>query len=249
MSVRLGHRHQRRWVAIALANCCFLSAVTLETADRAIAAEPTKPVLPANLRAVNIWQRVLGSAKLPAPWRVAPCPGNAPLLCVSYQGAFVGTVEMGTYLLESRADFQKLLAHVGIPAKANAADPQYRSRLLTALKAWVNDYYAFFKKDRIPEYGDKIMFMAQPPTQVTVGKLAGLRYGFAGVKQTDRSIHEARVGYVAFDGTALYVITTASDALSETGNFKAIEDFQRFEPHLQTLVAGLKLPIARPARR
>ncbi len=228
---------------------CLLSTMSFCKTDRAIAADPTKSVLPANLRAVNIWQRVLGSTKTPVPWRVAPCEGTAPLLCVSNQGDFVGTVEMGTYLLESRADFRKLLTNAGIPAKANAVDPKYRSRLITALTAWVTDYYAFLKKDRTPEYGDTITFTTQPPTPVTVGKLTGLRYGFAGTKQTDRGIHEQRVGYVAFDGTTLYVITTAFDAMSETGKFKTLENFQRFEPYLQTLVAELKLPIAHSAQR
>lgn len=241
-------QHRRQWASIVLIGS-LLSTMSFCKPDRAIAVDPAKPVLPAKLRAANIWLRVLGSAKMPAPWRVAPCEGTAPLLCVSHQRDFVGTVELGTYLLESRADFRKLLTNAGIPAKANAADPKYRSRLITALTAWVNDYYAFFKKDRIPEYGDTITFTPQPPTSVTVGKLTGLRYGFAGIKQTDRGIHEQRVGYVAFDGTTLYVITTAVDAMSETGKFKTIEDFQRFEPYLQTLVAGLQLPIARPARR
>jgi hypothetical protein len=213
----------------------------------AIAAEPAKPALPASLRTVNLWTRALGAAKLPEPWRAAPCDTKAPLLCVYHQGTFVGTIEMGTYLIGSRADLKKKLTEAGIPATANAADPKYRSQLEKALKAWVADYYAFFKKDRGSEYGKQITFTAQPPTRVTIGKLTGLRYGFAGVKQ-DSSIHEKRVGYVAFDGTTLYIITTAFDTMSETGKFKTLEDFQRFESSFSKLVAGMKLPIAKPVR-
>ena len=212
------------------------------------AGEPTKPALPSNLRAVNLWTRVLGTAKLPEPWRAAPCDSKAPLLCVYHQGTFVGTIEMGTYLLGSRADLKKKLSEAGIPATANAADSKYRDQLEMSLKAWVADYYAFFKKDRGSVYGNKITFTAQPPVRVTIGKLTGLRYGFVGVKQ-DSKIHEKRVGYVAFDGATLYIITTAFDAMSEIGKFKALDDFQRVEPYLNKLVAGLQLPIAKPTAR
>ncbi|MBW4578570.1 MAG: hypothetical protein KME42_03230 [Tildeniella nuda ZEHNDER 1965/U140] len=244
------------WMAIAVTFTAMLGGQLI--VPSAIAADlakpdPAKPDLakpdlakPANLRAVNIWTRVLGTAKLPEPWRIAPCNSKAPLLCVYHQGAFVGNVELGTYLISSRADLRKKLTEAGIPAKAYA-DPKYRSQVETALKAWVADYYAVFKDDRKSAYGNKITFTAQPPTRATIGKLTGLRYGFAGVKQ-DSSIHEKRVGYVAFDGAMLYIITTASDATSETGKFKTLEDFQRFEPSLTKLVTGLQLPIAKPAR-
>ena len=255
------------WMAIAVTSVAMVGihlvgAIAAEPAQpiaaeptQAIAAEPAKPStaepvksgLPANFRAVNIWTRVLGTTKLPEAWRVAPCDTKAPLLCVYHQSTFVGTIEMGTYLIGSRADLSKKLTEAGIPAAAYA-DPQYRSQLETALKAWVADYYAFFKKDRGSAYGSKITFTPQPPTRITIGKLTGLRYGFAGVKQ-DSKIHEKRVGYVAFDGAMLYIITTAFDATSETGKFKTLEDFQHFEPYLTKLVTSLQLPIAKPVDR
>lgn len=235
------------WSTIATAAVIVSNQSFVERA-RAVAppkAESPKPTLPANLREVNIWTRALGTTKMPAPWRVAPCDSKskAPLLCVYDRDTLIGTVEMGTFLLSSRSDLKKNLTDAGIPAKANYADPQYRSRVVTALKAWVNDYYATFKKDRAAEYGTTIAFTAQPPTQVTIGKLTGLRYGFAGLRQ-NKDIHEQHIGYVAFDGSTLYVITTAFDAASETGKFKTLQDFQRFEPQLTKLLPKLQLPIA-----
>ncbi|MBW4471804.1 MAG: hypothetical protein KME45_15540 [Stenomitos rutilans HA7619-LM2] len=224
------------------------------TASRAITAdpprsEPPKTILPANLRETNIWTRALGTTKMPSPWRVAPCDSKskAPLLCVYDQKTLVGTVEMGTFLLSSRADLKQKLTDAGIPAKANYADPQYRSRVLTALRAWVDDYYTTFRTDRASAYGKTITFTTQPPTQVTIGKLTGLHYSFAGLKQ-NKDIHERHIGYVAFDGSTLYVITTAFDATSETGKFKTLADFQRFEPHLAKLLPKLQLPIAASAK-
>ena len=243
MSLPFKGRPLLSWMAIAVTSVAMFGSHSAYT----LAAEPAKPVLPASLRDVNIWTRVMGTAKLPEPWRAAPCETKAPLLCVYHQGTFVGTIELGTYLIGSRADLKKQLIEAGIPATANAADPKYRSQLEKALKAWVADYYAVFKKDRGSAYGNKITFTAQPPTRVTIGKLTGLRYGFAGVKQ-DRNIHEKRLGYVAFDGATLYIITTAFDAMSETGKFKTLEDFQRFEPYLTKLLTGLQLPIAKPVR-
>lgn len=186
---------------------------------------------------------------MPSPWRVAPCDSKskAPLLCVYDQKTLAGTVEMGTFLISSRADLRKKLTDAGIPTKANYADPQYRSRIVTALKGWVDDYYTTFKADRASTYGKTITFTTQPPTQVTIGKLTGLRYGFAGLKQ-NKGIHERRIGFVAFDGSTLYVITTAFDATSETGKFKTLEDFQRFEPQLTKLLPKLQLPIAAPSK-
>ena len=230
-----------------------LAAVSLSSkpvfADRLLAADPIKPMLPANLREVSVWTRALGKAQPPSPWRVAPCDrsSKAPLLCVYDRQALVGTVELGTYLISSRPDLRQKLTEAGIPAKANYAAPKYRRQVAIALKAWVEDYYAFFKDDRKAEYGNSITFTSQPPVQVSLGKMTGLRYGFSGIKQ-DNGIHEQRVGYVAFDGATLYIITTAFDAASETGKFKTLEAFQRFEPHLTKLVARLQLPIAKPSR-
>lgn len=239
---------QLSWIAIALLSAFCVGSQFV--ADRALAADPSKPVLPANPREINLWMRALGNTKLPPPWRVAPCANRSksPLLCVYEQQTLVGTVEMGTFLISSRVDLRQKLTKAGIPERANYAEPQYRSKVAIALKAWVEDYYAFFKSDRQVEYGNNITFTSQPPAQVAIGKITGFRYGFSGIKQENKSIHEQRLGYVAFDGATLYVITTAFDATSETGKFKTLEAFQRFEPHLTRLVAGLQLPIAKPAR-
>lgn len=237
-------RLQLSWL-IALSIFCAANHV----ANRAIAADPVKPVLPVNLREVNLWTRALGTVKLPSPWRAEPCNrySKAPLLCVYDRQTLVGTVEMGAYLIGSRADLRQKLTNAGIPAKAYA-DPRYRSKVTIALKAWVEDYYTVFKNDRRTEYGNKITFTSQRPAQVSIGKLTGLRYGFAGVKEEGKDIHERHLGYVAFDGATLYVITTAFDAASETGKFETLDALQRFEPTLIRLVAGLRLPITKSAR-
>ncbi|WP_017315524.1 hypothetical protein [Mastigocladopsis repens] len=191
----------------------------------------------------NIWKSILGKTAAPYGWRVAACDGNAPLLCVSSNRKILGTVEMGVYPLENQPNFQQMLAKAGIPpsSKVDYQSPKYQTQLASALKLWVSDHYSSLEKDRRGVYGDRIVFSAQSPQQVPFGKLQGMRYGFSGIKRGG-GLHEQHLGYVAFDGKALYVITTAFDPASETGKFEKLGNFQTFEPYLSTNVKGLSLP-------
>jgi hypothetical protein len=191
----------------------------------------------------NIWKSILGQTSAPPGWRVAACDGNAPLLCVSSNKNILGTVEMGVYPLENQPNFQQILAKAGIAPSSNVdyQKPQYQNQLATALKLWVADHYSIFEKDRRGVYSDRIIFSAQSPQQVSVGKLQGMRYRFLGIQQKG-GIQEQHLGYVAFDGKALYVMTTAFDPASETGKFDKLENFQRFEPFLSATVKEVNLP-------
>ncbi|GAB1541767.1 hypothetical protein NUACC21_44400 [Scytonema sp. NUACC21] len=192
---------------------------------------------------VNIWKSILGKTAAPSGWAVAACEGSAPLLCVTSQGKLLGTVEMGIYPLEKQPNFQNMLAQSGIPTGSNIdyQSPKYQTQVASALKLWIADHYSVLAKDRQGEYSDKVTFSSQPPHKLEVGKLQGMRYGFAGLKKQG-GVHEEHRGYVAFDGKALYVIKTAFDTASETGRFEKLENFQSFEPHLSAIVKDVKLP-------
>ncbi|MUG95430.1 hypothetical protein F7734_24935 [Scytonema sp. UIC 10036] len=191
----------------------------------------------------NIWKTILGKTSAPSGWSVSPCEGTAPLLCVSSQEKVLGTVEMGVYPLDKLPNFQKMLVQVGIPAnsKIDYQDPKNQNQVTSALKLWTSEHYSVLAKDRKGEYSNKITFSSQPPQTVQVGKLKGVYYGFAGLKKQGGS-HEEHRGYVAFDGKALYVITTAFDTASATGKFDKVENFRNFEPHMPVIVQGVKLP-------
>ncbi|OUL37733.1 hypothetical protein BV372_01925 [Nostoc sp. T09] len=191
----------------------------------------------------SIWQNLLGNTSAPSDWQVAPCKGNAPLLCVSSKGKILGTVEIGVYPLEKNPAFQKQLEAAGIPpgTKVDYQSPQYQTQLLTALKAWVTEYYSTIAKDRQVSYGKEIIFSTHPPQPVTIGKLPGIRYGFAGLKQQG-GVQEQHIGHVTFDGTALYVISSAFDPASETGKFDKLEDWIIFQPYLYAIATDLRLP-------
>ena len=191
----------------------------------------------------NIWNNILGKTDAPANWRVAPCEGKVPLLCVSSKEGRLGTVEMGVYPLGQQLDFQKMLTQTGIPlsSKVDYKNPKYQNQVSSALKAWIVAHYADISKDRQVSDRNNITVKAMSPQQVLVGKLQGMRYEFVGRKQQGE-VYEQYLGYVAFDGTALYVITTALNPALETGKFETIENFQLFERHLSTIVTDLKLP-------
>ncbi len=191
----------------------------------------------------NIWQNILGNTSAPSDWQVVPCEGNAPLLCVSTQGKVLGTVEMGVYTLEKNPAFQKQLEAVGIlpGTKVDYQNPQYQTQLLTALKAWATDYYNTIAQDRQVSYGKEIIFSAHPLQLVNIGKLPAIRYGFAGLKRKG-GVQEQHIGHVTFDGTALYVISSAFDPASATGKFDKLEDWAIFQPYLNAIASDLRLP-------
>ncbi len=207
-----------------------------------VVKDPAVAKLP-NPNEGNIWQKILGNAPAPPNWQVAACEGNAPLLCVSSKGKRLGTVEIKIYPLANNEDFQKKLIAAGIPksSQVDYQSSQYQTQVLPALKAWVTDHYAAFAKDRQGEYGKEITFSAYPPQQVPIGKLQGIRYGFAGLKQQG-GVQEQHISHVAFDGSKLYVITTAFDPGSQTGKFEKLENLAIFQPYLYAIAADLRLP-------
>src|SRR4028118_145004 len=76
----------------------------------------------------NIWRNALKPRTIANNWRVYPCSGNAPFLCVSEKGKLAGTVEMARYPISTLPDFQKMLADAGIPiGKTNYQNPKYKA--------------------------------------------------------------------------------------------------------------------------
>ena len=191
----------------------------------------------------NIWQKILGDSAAPTNWQVAACEGNAPLLCISSKGKRLGTVEINVYPLANNEDFRKKLVAAGIPtaSQVDYQSSKYQTQVLPVLKAWVADHYAAFAKDRQGKYGKEITFSSYPPQPVPVGKLQGIRYGFAELKQQG-GVEEQHIGHVAFDGSKLYVITTAFDPDTQTGKFEKLEDLAIFQPYLYAIASDLHLP-------
>ncbi len=235
------------WPQVFLASKFQSTPVAQNRIDKTQAQTTAKPkedsVTPTlNPTEENIWKNILGKTAAPSNWQVTPCEGKVLLLCVSSKEGRLGTVEIGVYPLGQQLDFQKMLTATGIQlsSKVEYQNPKYQTQISSALKAWIAKYYAVLSKDNQVSYGNNITVKAISPQQVVVGKLPGMRYEFIGRKRQGE-VYEQHLGYVAFDGTALYVITTAFNPALETGKFETLENFQLFEPHLSAIVADLRL--------
>ncbi|MBE9207017.1 hypothetical protein IQ244_10890 [Nostoc sp. LEGE 06077] len=191
----------------------------------------------------NLWPKVLGNnIVVPNNWQVAPCPGTTSLLCVSAKGAVLGTIEISVSQISKNPNFQKHLANAGIPfgAKLDYKNSSNQSKVLAALKAWANDYYAALSKDRQKGNGNKIIFSTHPLADISVGKLPGIRYGFTGTK-SEGGLQEQYISYAAFDGNVLYIISTAFDPNAVTGKFEKLENLVIFQPYLDAIAENLNL--------
>ncbi len=213
---------------------------------------PTTTLVSAKSNQNNIWNNLTEKTPLPSSWKINSCEKNNSLLCVSANGKLLGTVEIGILPLETQRNFQTMLINAGIPSNPDVdyRSPEYRTRVTKALNAWVTNRYNLLAKNREYIYDDKsktakkadgILFSPHPPQKARVGKLEGVLYGFAGIKQKG-GVYELHIGYVAFDGKALYLINTAFNPDSSTGKFEKLENLAVFQPYLNAVVANLKLP-------
>ncbi|HEY9762969.1 MAG TPA: hypothetical protein V6D07_10610 [Trichocoleus sp.] len=178
----------------------------------------------ANSSAPVDWSTILGPTAVPAGWRVSPCE-NPSLLCVYTNSEIVGTVELFHHPVAG-SNFAPMLAEA-------------KGQRIEALNRWVDEHYATIERDRnlgAPEMD----FVADPPAEVAVGSLPGLRYRFS-TMLANGSVGDRTVGYVTTDGTRLYVIAMTAMDGDDSGAFSSTEVARQFEPYLADIVAGLKL--------
>ncbi|AFY53267.1 hypothetical protein Riv7116_0677 [Rivularia sp. PCC 7116] len=213
---------------------------------------PTPAVTSQKPNQDNIWNNLLENNSLPEGWKINPCENKKSLLCISANEKILGTVEMKILPVKTQPNFQKALLNTGIPIDQNInyQSPKYISQVTTALNSWVQNYYGVIAKKRKYVYNDElktaktadgILFSTYPLQKAQVGKLQGVTFGFTGIKQKG-GLREQYRGYVAFDGKAIYLISTGFDAASSNGNFEKLENFSIFQPYLNSVVANLKLP-------
>ncbi|WP_414529450.1 hypothetical protein, partial [Nodularia chucula] len=204
----------------------------------------TTQEIPINFAQENTWNKILGKTPTPKEWTVTPCNGESPLLCISFQGELLGTVEMEVYPLSDHPNFQKNLKDAGISANSElkSDSPEYQSKLLIALQAWVTDVNATFLESRQNTVNNQVNFSAYPPEPAPLGKLQGIRYGFVGIR-AEGGVQELHISHVAFDGEALYVMTTAFAPASVTGKFDELENLAIFQPYFWAIAANLNLPL------
>jgi hypothetical protein len=200
---------------------------------------PAPIASPETISTENLWATLLAKTEMPL-WKVEPCEGTAPFLCVyDEKGEQAGTVELQSWTLQQRPDLAEALVEVGLnPEAIDPQDPAQQEKLLTALKKLVDDFYTTIEQDWATGYRNAVTLEVDSPVEVSVGSQPALLYGFKGI-ESDGTLQQRSVGYMVFDGEKLYVITTAA-AFEEPPGFKTIEQLQAFQPYLDIVVGKLR---------
>lgn len=210
-------------LASGLLACADISSASLSVLDPAsqVASTPIPPTEPA---ATPGWADILGTTSAPDGWQVAPCE-NPILLCVTADGEFAGTVERFSYPLSD--------IDLAAPVEPTAgAELEY-------LQAWVTEHYAVIQSDRQSADGS-LIFTADPPTEISIGGLPGLRYSFAAT-HPNGTLFDRYVGYVTTDGELLHVFVTGIIVGDYAGVFGDSAVLSEFEPYLDNIIQNLSL--------
>ena len=190
----------------------------------------------------NIFGSVLGPVSAPEGWRVEPCAGDGPFLCVFTGDEHLGNVELSFFPVVTLPEFQGMLSSAGVvSATFDYHDGEQRAKATAALRAFVENYHSIFEADRKTLYGDTARYNRLETREVAIGELPGVGYGFTIVKQ-DESIAERWLLYSAFDGDILYTIV-AHYMPDSFGTFPSDKELVMFEPHFAKIATGLRLPV------
>jgi len=195
-------------------------------------APDSVPIPPTEPTATAGWADILGTTPAPEGWQVAPC--DAPiLLCITADGEFAGTVERFSYPLSD--------INLAAPVEpVSGAEIEF-------LQAWVAEHYAAIQQDR-QTADSSLVFTTEPPTEISVGGLPGLRYSFAAT-HLNGTLADRYVGYVTTDGERLHVFVTGVIRGDYGGVFGDSAVLTEFEPYLDEIIRGLSLSQANEVMR
>jgi hypothetical protein len=214
-----------------------------EATESATAVATSSPVVPTpDPASQNIFGSILGPVGAPEGWRVEPCAGNGPFLCIFTGDEHLGNVELSFFPVVTLPEFQGMLTSAGVvSATFDYRDSEQRAKATVALRAFVDNYHSIFEEDRKTLYGETARYNRLETRQVAIGALPGVGYGFSIVKQ-DESVAERWLLYSAFDGDILYTIV-AHYMPDSIGTFPSDEQLVTFEPHFAKIATGLRLPV------
>jgi len=150
-------------------------------------------------------------------FRLRNCEGDAPLLCIERGGSTTGVIELTDH---RGGDGQTLAQRVA-------------------------DHYATIADDRQQGCPAGYEFTTVPPVAATVAGRDGLRFGFTG-RLADGRPSEKTVGFMTEQDDVVRVIGVhayeADGCLPPEGAPFTTADLDAFEPFLDEIVAGSRLP-------
>jgi hypothetical protein len=204
--------------------------------------EPNPSPPPADT--TNPFPKIIGPTPAPAGWSVAPCEGQAPLLCVQKSTENVGYVHLSTFPLSTMSEFEGMLRDTGLDANSlNLKDPEQAAKVRTALRAFVENYHKIFMEDRGATFGGTKTYQRLETKEINIGELPGLQYGFV-VLNADGGVHERWLSHSAFDGKGLFTLVSSyyPGQPDAPFAFRSDAELQEFAPFLPEIMRGLKMP-------
>ncbi|MBW4459687.1 MAG: hypothetical protein KME47_05530 [Nodosilinea sp. WJT8-NPBG4] len=208
----------------ALVGISLLTTALLACSASPPAAPPETPASQSDVATPSGWADILGPVSAPPNWQVEPCV-NAVLLCVEADGELIGTVERFSHPISE------------VPGQGDL--PLAEGSELEFLQAWVSDHYRVIEEDR--QIADPALkFVGETPVAMTVGSLPGLRYSYT-INHPNGALFDRGIGYVTTDGTMIHVFVTGVISGDPSGSFSDEGLVETFEPHLDTIIQGLRL--------
>jgi hypothetical protein len=192
----------------------------------------------------NPFPKLVGPTPAPAGWSVAPCEGQAPLLCVQKGTENVGYVHLSTFPLSTMSEFEGMLRDAGVnPDSLDLKDPEQAAKVRLALRAFVENYHKIFMEDREATFGGTKTYQRLETREINIGDLPGLQYGFV-VLNADGSVHERWLSHSAFDGKGLFTLVSSyyPGQPDAPFAFRSDAELQEFVPFLPEIMRGLKMP-------
>ncbi|HSJ27943.1 MAG TPA: hypothetical protein VLB67_07005 [Acidimicrobiia bacterium] len=199
------------------------STTTTTTEPTTTTTQPTTTTTQPTTGTID-WDDPSQVVTLPDGWSVARCEGEAPLLCVSRDGAILGLVEW----------------FIADPYTYTIFDPEAEDE--TNLRAIAAQFVATFEEDRASGCGTDYVVEQLEPTAIDLGGTPGLAYGFRGT-MGDGTPSELHLQYATLSHERFVLL--AAGAYDEGGcpgkddlvsfDSAALADFR---PHLEALLAS-----------
>jgi hypothetical protein len=212
-----------------------------------VTSEPTAtpPAVPGpEIDPYDLARQILEQSEFAAAggWLVAPCEGEAAVLCISNDQGPVGYAELLIYPLSGyAADHPLRLAAADLPEEAAEYTADHFILARQALVALAEDHLEITAADRAITFpDDTFTSLGQQPTQM--GALPALAFGFVHTNEQG-AVQERYFNVAAFDQQFLYWFGINYDLASFSG-FVSDAALSQFEPFFHQIAAGL--PIHQP---
>jgi hypothetical protein len=167
---------------------------------------------------------------LPDGWRLADCPGDAPLFCLGKDGQTVGQIEVLEFPLATLEELSAVLAERGEAA---------------ALEDHAGRYIADFTAERTEGCPPGYAVAGDPPRRLSASDGLVIRYGFTGTLADGRP-SEKTVQYAGLrDDTLVLLSAIAEDpggCLPPEGTSLTSAQLAAFAPVLDRVVEASGLP-------